>query len=110
QALCRGRGCCWSPHSESGPWCFFPRGHGYRLNGPLRPSPQGFEGTLERLPSPQLFGKDLPTVLLTGEYQTPTRFRFKLTDPESRRFEVPHQHVRPFSGPAASNLKYKVDI
>lgn len=41
-------------------------------------SSQGFETTLTRLPSPSLFGNDINTVLLTGEYQTPNRFRFKV--------------------------------
>lgn len=40
---------------------------------------QGFEATLERLSSPSLFGNDIYTVLLTGEYQTPNRFRFKVS-------------------------------
>lgn len=39
---------------------------------------QGFETTLTRLPSPSLFGNDINTVLLTGEYQTPNRFHFKV--------------------------------
>ncbi|KAK4819612.1 hypothetical protein QYF61_008361 [Mycteria americana] len=70
----------------------------------------GFETTLTRLPSPSLFGNDINTVLLTGEYQTPNRFRFKITDPKTQRFEVPHEHVRSFTGSAASNLNYKVDV
>ncbi|OXB62287.1 hypothetical protein ASZ78_012335 [Callipepla squamata] len=70
----------------------------------------GFEATLTRLASPSLFGKDINTVLLTGEYQTPNRFRFKITDPANQRFEVPHEHVGSFSGPAASNLNYRVEV
>ncbi|KAJ7402548.1 hypothetical protein BTVI_85304 [Pitangus sulphuratus] len=70
----------------------------------------GFEATLKRLPSPTLFGNDIHTVLLTGEYQTPNRFHFKITDPKTQRFEVPHEHVKPFTGSAASNLKYEVTL
>ncbi|GAB0193757.1 sucrase-isomaltase, intestinal [Grus japonensis] len=70
----------------------------------------GFETTLTRLSSPSLFGNDINTVLLTGEYQTPNRFRFKITDPNAQRFEVPHEHVQSFTGSAASNLNYKVDV
>uniref|UniRef100_A0A8C8BMQ7 alpha-glucosidase n=1 Tax=Otus sunia TaxID=257818 RepID=A0A8C8BMQ7_9STRI len=66
--------------------------------------------TLRRLPSPSLFGGDAAAVLLTAQHQTRSRFRFKITDPKTQRFEVPHEHVRPFSGPAASDLKYKVDV
>ncbi|NXR66500.1 SUIS protein, partial [Rhadina sibilatrix] len=70
----------------------------------------GFEATLKRLPAPSLFGNDIQTVLFTGEYQTKNRFRFKITDPSSPRFEVPHQHVQPFKGPAATGLSYKVEL
>ncbi|NXS03915.1 MGA protein, partial [Oxylabes madagascariensis] len=70
----------------------------------------GFEATLSRLPSPSLFRNDIQTVRLTGEYQTRNRFRFKITDPRARRFEVPHEHVQPFTGSAASNLSYRVEL
>uniref|UniRef100_A0A8C0F366 alpha-glucosidase n=1 Tax=Bubo bubo TaxID=30461 RepID=A0A8C0F366_BUBBB len=110
-STCTLRGCCWSPKSDiSVPWCFFPSNHGYKVDGSTRSTKAGFETTLTRLPSPSLFGKDTNTVLLTGEYQTPNRFRFKITDPKNQRFEVPHEHVRPFTGSAASNLNYKVDV
>ncbi|XP_010160337.1 PREDICTED: maltase-glucoamylase, intestinal-like, partial [Eurypyga helias] len=33
-----------------------------------------------------------------------------LTDPKTPRYEVPHEHVKTFSGPAASDLKYRVDV
>ncbi|NWV55552.1 MGA protein, partial [Daphoenositta chrysoptera] len=111
QSTCSLRGCCWSPQSDTSvPWCFFSPKHGYRVRGSPTSTPAGFEATLKRLPSPSLFGKDIQTVLLTGEYQTPNRFRFKLTDPKARRFEVPHEHVRPFAGPAASGLRYRVEL
>ncbi|KFW09724.1 Maltase-glucoamylase, intestinal, partial [Eurypyga helias] len=109
QRICTLRGCCWSPMSDiSVPWCFFSSNHGYKVDGSIRSTEKGFETTLTRLPSPSLFGDDINTVLLTGECQTSNRFRFKITDPKKPRFEVPHQHVRPFSGSAASNLNYKV--
>ncbi|OXB77049.1 UNVERIFIED_CONTAM: hypothetical protein H355_007696 [Colinus virginianus] len=84
--------------------------------------PQGFQATLTRLSSPSLFGDDINTVLLTAEYQTQNRFHFKvrslgllsvlpqLTDPASARFEVPHEHIGPFSGSAASDPKYSVSV
>ncbi|XP_014816368.1 PREDICTED: maltase-glucoamylase, intestinal-like, partial [Calidris pugnax] len=43
-------------------------------------------------------------------HRVPSRWRLKITDPEKQRFEVPHEHVGPFSGPAASNRKYQVEI
>ncbi|NXK46510.1 MGA protein, partial [Chauna torquata] len=111
QSICDLRGCCWNPQSDiSVPWCFFSKNHGYQVDGSTRSTQAGFETTLKRLPSPSLFGKDISTVLLTGEYQTTNRFRFKITDPTTQRFEVPHEHVVSFSGSAASNLNYKVDV
>lgn len=108
QSTCTLRGCCWSPNSDTSvPWCFFPSNHGYKVDGSTKATKagklrvelpklctsqcpnqhnniatcvfsQGFETTLTRLPSPSLFGNDINTVLLTGEYQTPNRFRFKV--------------------------------
>ncbi|NWR66179.1 SUIS protein, partial [Bucorvus abyssinicus] len=111
QSLCARRGCCWSPLNDTSvPWCFFSAEHGYRVDGALRTTREGFQATLRRLPSPSLFGDDVDTVLLTAEHQSPNRLRLKITDPDTQRFEVPHEHVGPFSGPAASNLKYEVEV
>ncbi|XP_050163983.1 sucrase-isomaltase, intestinal [Myiozetetes cayanensis] len=108
---CSLRGCCWSPQADTNvPWCFFSPKHGYKVQGSKKSTKAGFEATLKRLPSPTLFGNDINTVLLTGEYQTPNRFHFKITDPKTQRFEVPHEHVKPFTGSAASNLKYEVTL
>uniref|UniRef100_A0A8B9EKM4 alpha-glucosidase n=1 Tax=Anser cygnoides TaxID=8845 RepID=A0A8B9EKM4_ANSCY len=108
QNLCNLRGCCWSPQSDTSvPWCYFSSNHGYKMGGQVQSTPQVL---LNRLSSPSLFGNDINTVLLTAEYQTQNRFRFKITDPQNKRFEVPHEHVGTFSGSAASNLKYKVDV
>ncbi|NWZ20522.1 MGA protein, partial [Asarcornis scutulata] len=111
QSICTLRGCCWNPQNyTSVPWCFFPSNHGYKVDGSVRSTETEFEATLTRLPSPSLFGNDINTVLLKGEYQTSNRFRFKITDPNTKRFEVPHEHVGSFSGSAASNLNYKVEV
>ncbi|NXX37741.1 MGA protein, partial [Tricholaema leucomelas] len=111
QSLCTLRGCCWSPQSDpSAPWCYFPSNCGYKVDGSTRSTEAGFENTLTRLSSPSLFGKDIETVLLTAEYQTSNRFHFKITDPNNQRFEVPHEHVKPFTGSKASNLNYKVEV
>ncbi|XP_065509451.1 maltase-glucoamylase-like [Caloenas nicobarica] len=111
KALCARRGCCWSPLStSSAPWCFFSSAHGYRVDTGPRDTPQGLEATLTRLPSPSLFGQDIGSVLLTMQFQTRTRLRFMLTDPKNQRFEVPHEHVGPFTAPAASTLTYAVAV
>ncbi|KAI6059689.1 Maltase-glucoamylase, intestinal-like isoform X1 [Aix galericulata] len=109
--LCNLRGCCWSPQDDTSvPWCYFSSNHGYKTEGQLQSTPQGFQVLLNRLSAPSLFGNDIDTVLLTGEYQTQNRFHFKITDPKNNRFEVPHEHVVPFTGSAASDLKYRVDV
>ncbi|KAL2301348.1 hypothetical protein Nmel_011919 [Mimus melanotis] len=111
KSTCSLRGCCWSPQNDSSvPWCFFSPNHGYRVQGSQRSTQAGFEATLKRLPSPSLFGNDIQTVLLTAEYQTRNRFRFKITDPKAQRFEVPHEHVKPFQGSAASGPSYRVEL
>ncbi|RLV82384.1 hypothetical protein DV515_00016705, partial [Chloebia gouldiae] len=111
QSTCSLRGCCWSPQSDASvPWCFFSPSHGYQVQGSQRSTQAGFEATLERLPSPSLFGNDIQTVLLTAEYQTNNRFRFKITDPNAQRFEVPHEHVKPFKGSATSSPSYRVEL
>ncbi|NXI43476.1 MGA protein, partial [Galbula dea] len=111
QRICTLRGCCWSPQGDTNvPWCYFSSNYGYKVEGPRTSTQAGFETALTRLPSPSLFGKDIDHVLLTEEYQTPNRFHFKLTDPATPRFEVPHEHIRPFTGSAATNLNYKVEV
>uniref|UniRef100_A0A8C5IJG5 P-type domain-containing protein n=1 Tax=Junco hyemalis TaxID=40217 RepID=A0A8C5IJG5_JUNHY len=110
-STCSRRGCCWSPQSDANvPWCYFSPNHGYKVRGSERSTQAGFEATLDRLPSPSLFGDDIQTVLLTAEYQTNNRFHFKITDPNAKRFEVPHEHVKPFQGSKASNPSYTVEL
>ncbi|KAI4585152.1 hypothetical protein MJG53_006686 [Ovis ammon polii x Ovis aries] len=111
KATCDQRGCCWSPQGTiSKPWCYYSKNHGYRVGGDLMNTNAGFTAQLERLSSPSLFGNDVNNVLLTAEYQTSNRFHFKLTDQNQNRYEVPHEHVQPFTGNAASSLTYKVEV
>ncbi|NWZ30529.1 MGA protein, partial [Asarcornis scutulata] len=80
QNLCNLRGCCWSPQVDTSvPWCYFSSNHGYKTGGQLQSTPQGFQVLLNRLSAPSLFGNDINTVLLTGEYQTQNRFHFKVS-------------------------------
>ncbi|XP_051873196.1 sucrase-isomaltase, intestinal [Pristis pectinata] len=108
---CEARGCCWKPvTSGNGPWCYFASNIGYRVQESPRKTPRGFETQLNRLHSPSLYGKDIETLLLTAEMQTTNRFRFKITDAKKRRYEVPHENIKPFKGPATSNPNYEVEI
>ncbi|XP_043851669.1 sucrase-isomaltase, intestinal [Dromiciops gliroides] len=110
ETLCAQRGCCWSPlDSTTQPWCIFGENHGYRVyeRGTTN---SGLQLKLSRISSPSLFGNDINNVLLTTQSQTASRLRFKITDPNNKRFEVPHQYVTEFTQPAASDTKYDIQV
>nr|XP_056706356.1 sucrase-isomaltase, intestinal [Euleptes europaea] len=109
--LCALRGCCWNPQNETNiPWCYFSSSHGYQMDGSQRDKQAGFEATLTMLSAPSLFGGDISTLLLTAEYQTKNRFRFKITDPNNARYEVPPEILNPFTGSVDTALNYKVEL
>ncbi|MBZ3887981.1 Sucrase-isomaltase, intestinal [Sciurus carolinensis] len=83
--------------------------HGYTAEESTTIS-TGFEAKLNRIASPTLFGKDINSLLLTTQSQTSNRFRFKITDPNNRRYEVPHQFVKEFTGPTPSEILYDVEV
>ncbi|XP_027698115.1 maltase-glucoamylase, intestinal, partial [Vombatus ursinus] len=110
QAACNQRGCCWSPEGPVNmPWCYFSKQYGYQVEGSAN-TRAGFTAQLSRLPTRSMFGSDIASVILEAEYQTSNRFHFKISDPSDARYEVPHEHVQPFTGNAANNLNYRVDI
>uniref|UniRef100_G1SKM6 Sucrase-isomaltase, intestinal n=1 Tax=Oryctolagus cuniculus TaxID=9986 RepID=G1SKM6_RABIT len=110
QAICAQRNCCWRPWNNSDiPWCFFVDNHGYNVEG-MTTTSTGLEARLNRKSTPTLFGNDINNVLLTTESQTANRLRFKLTDPNNKRYEVPHQFVTEFAGPAATETLYDVQV
>uniref|UniRef100_A0A8C5KHT8 Sucrase-isomaltase, intestinal n=1 Tax=Jaculus jaculus TaxID=51337 RepID=A0A8C5KHT8_JACJA len=110
QAICAERGCCWRPWNNSVvPWCFFVDNHGYNAEQ-MTTTNTGLEAKLSRIPSPTLFGNDITSVLLTTQRQTPNRLRFKITDPNNSRYEVPHQFVKDFTGPSPSETLYDVQV
>ncbi|XP_016017508.2 sucrase-isomaltase, intestinal isoform X1 [Rousettus aegyptiacus] len=110
QAICAMRGCCWKPWNDSViPWCFFADNHGYTAEK-ITTTDTGLEAQLNRISSPTLFGNDINSVLLTTQSQTSNRFRFKITDPNNKRYEVPHQYVEEFTGTAASSTLYDVQV
>ncbi|XP_048201809.1 sucrase-isomaltase, intestinal [Perognathus longimembris pacificus] len=108
QVTCEQRGCCWRPGNNSGiPWCFFADNHGYIMEQKTLKD-NGLEAKLNRIASPTLFGNDVPSVLLTTQSQTPNRLRIKIADPTNKRYEVPHQFVKDFSGSVPSETLYDV--
>ncbi|XP_034556178.1 maltase-glucoamylase, intestinal [Notolabrus celidotus] len=103
QQQCEQRGCCWSPRDERNvPWCFFPTNHGYTAESVKRPNPNVIEAQLQRMKSPSLFGADIQELHFVAEMQTDKRLRFKISDAQKTRFEVPHEHIESLnSGPAS---------
>ncbi|XP_075905811.1 sucrase-isomaltase, intestinal [Nelusetta ayraudi] len=91
---CEQRGCCWSPLDERNtPWCFFPKNHGYTVETIENPYHHKLEATLTRMDAPSLFGAEIKQLAFHAELQTSRRLHFKISDPNNKRFEVPHEHV-----------------
>ncbi|XP_040584480.1 maltase-glucoamylase, intestinal [Mesocricetus auratus] len=107
---CDQRGCCWAPQGAINVPCYYSKDHGYQMESDPVFSNAGFTAQLKNLPSAPPFGSEIENILLTAEYQTSNRFHFKLTDQTKGRYEVPHEHVQPFSGNAASSLNYQVEV
>nr|XP_019605399.1 PREDICTED: probable maltase-glucoamylase 2 [Rhinolophus sinicus] len=104
--------CCWKavPNIDV-PRCFFPKNWGYEVRNGLKNTSTGFTAQLERVPTPSLFGNDVVDALFTAEYQTSSRFRFKITDRNNIRYEVPHENINLFNGTAdTSNLNYHINV
>ncbi|KAK0147257.1 Lysosomal alpha-glucosidase [Merluccius polli] len=92
RAECQERGCCYAPLAAGGPlssgppWCYYPAAYGGYRMGPLRPSQRGRTAVLVR-PDPSYLPGDIPTLRL--EVVEETASCFHLTDPSSKRYEVP---------------------
>uniref|UniRef100_A0A8C2KHW8 alpha-glucosidase n=1 Tax=Cyprinus carpio TaxID=7962 RepID=A0A8C2KHW8_CYPCA len=105
QQKCLERGCCWSPLSETNvPWCFFSKNHGYSVVS------ENIEAKLTRMDAPSLFGADIKELTFSAEMQTENRLRFKITDANQARFEVPHEHVQSLSDTPRGPLKYRLEL
>uniref|UniRef100_A0A673NQZ0 alpha-glucosidase n=1 Tax=Sinocyclocheilus rhinocerous TaxID=307959 RepID=A0A673NQZ0_9TELE len=102
---CLERACCWSPVDEANvPWCFFSKNHGYSVVS------ENIEARLTRMDAPSLFGADIKELIFYAEMQTENRLRFKITDANQARFEVPHEHVQAPSSPPTGPLKYRLEL
>ncbi|XP_075058176.1 sucrase-isomaltase, intestinal [Mixophyes fleayi] len=111
EAACKQRGCCWMPYNEyNAPWCFYTNSHGYEVVGGKMSTSKGFDAHLKRLPAPNVYEKEIQELYLSTEIQSKNRFRFKITDPKEKRFEVPHEHVKSFTGTAELNPNYNVEL
>uniref|UniRef100_A0A674BIW6 Maltase n=1 Tax=Salmo trutta TaxID=8032 RepID=A0A674BIW6_SALTR len=100
---CLQRGCCWSPLDErNAPWCFFSTNHGYSV---VRLS-----ALLKRKAAPSLFGEDIEELTFHADMQTVNRLRFKISDAHKKRFEVPHEHIKPPATHPSGSFNYEVEL
>uniref|UniRef100_A0A3B5AJ43 P-type domain-containing protein n=1 Tax=Stegastes partitus TaxID=144197 RepID=A0A3B5AJ43_9TELE len=105
------RGCCWSPLNErNAPWCFFSTNHGYTVVSDDAPTAYELNARLKRLDSPSLFGGDIQELQFHAEMQTSNRLHFKIYDPNNKRFEVPHEHVRTVNSDHSSPIDNTLSI
>ncbi|KAG3277339.1 putative maltase-glucoamylase 2 (putative) [Ictidomys tridecemlineatus] len=104
--------CCWNSAAETNvPRCFFPRNWGYEVIRAPTNTSTGFTAQLRKLPSPSLFGDDVTNAILTAEFQTANRFRFKITDFNAIRYEVPSENINLLNDTAdISSLSYHVEV
>uniref|UniRef100_A0A8C9WKT5 Maltase n=1 Tax=Scleropages formosus TaxID=113540 RepID=A0A8C9WKT5_SCLFO len=108
---CLQRGCCWDPVDEINiPWCFFSLNHNYEVSSVQKPNDHRLEAVLKRRPAPTLFGGDIEQLSFQAEMQTQNRLRFKITDAERSRFEVPHEHVTSPADPPGGALNYELEL
>uniref|UniRef100_A0ABK0LA66 Maltase-glucoamylase 2 n=1 Tax=Rattus norvegicus TaxID=10116 RepID=A0ABK0LA66_RAT len=113
QDACRWqRKCCWKPVADPKvPACFFPRNWGYEVTSVPTNTSTGLTAKLKKLSSPSLFGNDIADALLTAEYQTSSRFHFKITDFNEIRYEVPYENINLVNGTAEnSSLSYDIEV
>ncbi|KAL3992154.1 werner syndrome ATP-dependent helicase [Sarotherodon galilaeus] len=111
QEKCQERGCCWSPRDESNvPWCFFPTNYGYTVESQETPNSYAIKAKLTRMESPSLFGQHIKELAIDAEMQTKNRLRFKIYDPNNKRFEVPHEHILSLNPTPSSPINNTLQI
>ncbi|KAM6932993.1 sucrase-isomaltase, intestinal [Xenentodon cancila] len=108
---CEQRGCCWRPQDETNvPWCYYPTNHGYTAESVEQRSSYVMTAQLNRMASPSLFGADIEKLSFHAEMQTNNRLRFKIFDPQKKRFEVPHEHVATVTNNPSSPISQTLEI
>ncbi|KAM7399513.1 hypothetical protein PAMP_018780 [Pampus punctatissimus] len=111
QQRCEQRGCCWAPLDErSVPWCFFSTNHGYTVESVEQMDPYVMKAHLKRMASPSLFGADIQELSFHAEMQSNNRLRFKISDANRQRFEVPHEHVSSLNSHPSSPISNTLEI
>ncbi|KAK7477593.1 hypothetical protein BaRGS_00031141, partial [Batillaria attramentaria] len=95
---CLARGCCWEPSLEKAPLCFYPDDYVSYVVTNMSTSQSGITATLARqLASP--YPNDVVQLQVDVTYETQSRLRIKIFDPNIQRFEVPlNLTKKPFNG------------
>uniref|UniRef100_A0A3B3SMS2 Alpha glucosidase 2 n=1 Tax=Paramormyrops kingsleyae TaxID=1676925 RepID=A0A3B3SMS2_9TELE len=95
QDLCEARNCCFvqvspeNPPSKNGiPWCFYSPDFPTYSVATLNETQLGYTAQLKKAEK-TYYPMDIETVQLDVMFETDSRLHVKITDPASRRFEVP---------------------
>ncbi|XP_054552732.1 maltase-glucoamylase-like [Talpa occidentalis] len=92
QESCEARGCFWCASGVLHvPWCFYPSDgpYGYALEDQPQRTATGWRLILRKRDTISLFGNDISPLVLEVDLHTSERLRFKIYDPNNKRFEVP---------------------
>uniref|UniRef100_A0A674BN20 Maltase n=1 Tax=Salmo trutta TaxID=8032 RepID=A0A674BN20_SALTR len=60
--------------------------------------------------APSLFGEDIEELTFHADMQTVNRLRFKISDAHKKRFEVPHEHIKPPATHPSGSFNYEVEL
>ncbi|GAB6028306.1 hypothetical protein CHUAL_002480 [Chamberlinius hualienensis] len=106
QGGCEARGCIWQQESVQGaPYCIFPDGYGYAINGAETATTLGYQLPLQRKPGQiSLYGGDIDNIRLSVEFWSENILRIKFDDPANQRYEVPITiYNKPSAKPSATD-------
>ncbi|KAK3797400.1 hypothetical protein RRG08_055598 [Elysia crispata] len=105
---CEKRGCCWGNQVSKGvPFCYFPTNYGGYKASNIKVSAKGVTANLSRSDH-SLFPPDVDKLVLQIDFQTETRLRIRIFDPNNARFEPPVEV--PTQPKAVDNPLYKVKV
>ncbi|XP_028938370.1 sucrase-isomaltase, intestinal-like [Ornithorhynchus anatinus] len=111
QATCEAKGCVWCSSSlRNVPWCFYPADgpHGYAVDTKPQRTEKGWRVILTKRDTISLFGNDISPIAMDVEFHTKDRLRFKIYDPNNKRFEVPLNIESPPT--AAADPNYDIEF
>ncbi|KAK2139791.1 hypothetical protein LSH36_1612g00000 [Paralvinella palmiformis] len=94
KANCDNRGCTWREPTDGAPWCTFPPGYGYIMDGPIEETSLGYRVKLAKSPTgAPLYSDDLMKLTFEAEFHSDYRIRLKFSDPERSRYQIPTEAI-----------------